>query len=569
MIKKIISISTNNNILLIFLFIGLVLASLLETMSIGFVPLLVQFMLNPGSNFQKYESIIIIKNFFNFYNLDSKNFLIFFIFFVVFFYLVKNFFFSFLIYFQGYVIKKIRLGISKKIFNYYLNSDYLLFLNRNPANILRTLSLDIGNSTIYILSFTNLIRDILILLSIICLIFVYNPILSIIIFIFFGLIFSIFYFFTRKQIKIRGQIIHDNSAKIIQTINEAIAAIKEIKIYNIQNFIENKFNYLNKINEKNLLLNFFFTAIPRFLLETISVIFILLVILFYIISEIDINYILPFISLLAVSAIRLIPLLSSISLSLNTQKSLLPSLDAIYKEHLLVKKISPKKKVDLIKKSLQLKKVYFKYSNNNNFTLKNINLEINTGDKIGIVGKSGVGKTTLINIILGLIKPTKGNILIDKNKIKLIDFSFKDNIGYVPQDTYLLDDKIVNNIALGVSSHLVDKKRLVNVTKYANIYDHIMTLSHKFETKIGNDGYRLSGGQKQRISIARALYFNPKILILDEPTSSLDPKTSSNIIDKIYKNFNNIIIIIVSHNKSALVNCNKIFDLDKNSYVKI
>ena len=169
----------------------------------------------------------------------------------------------------------------------------------------------------------------------------------------------------------------------------------------------------------------------------------------------------------------------------------------------------------------------------------------------------------MINIILGLIKPTKGNIFMGKNKINLFNFSFKENIGYVPQDTYLLDDKIVNNIALGVASHSVDKKKLVNVTKYANIYDYIMTLPNKFETKIGNNGYRLSGGQKQRISIARALYFNPKILILDEPTSALDSKTSFNIVDKIYKNFKDITIIVVSHKKSALVNCNKIINLDK------
>jgi ABC-type multidrug transport system fused ATPase/permease subunit len=149
-----------------------------------------------------------------------------------------------------------------------------------------------------------------------------------------------------------------------------------------------------------------------------------------------------------------------------------------------------------------------------------------------------------------------------KNKINLFNFSFKENVGYVPQDTYLLDEKIVNNIALGIPNHLVDKKKLVDVTKYANIYDYIMSLPDKFETKIGNDGYKLSGGQKQRISIARALYFNPKILILDEPTSALDLRTSLSIIEKIYKNFKEITIIVVSHKKSTLVNCNKIINLD-------
>lgn len=561
MFKKIISIAEGSNRLLIFLLIGLIIVSLLEMISIGFIPLLIQSILTSESFFLKYQSFFFFKNFFN--NLDSKNLIILFIIFIAIFYLVKNIFFSILIYFQGYVIQQIRLGISKKIFSFYLNSDYLLFLSRNPANILRTLSLDIGNSTIYILVFTNLIRDVLIFFSIICLVFFYNPIVSLAISIFFGLTFTTFIFFTKKQMQLRGKIIHNHSSKIIQTINEAIGAIKEIKIYNIQEFIENKFNNLNKNNEKNLLLNFFFISIPKFILESISVIVVLLIILFYFILGTDINNILPFISLLAVSAIRIIPLVSSINLSLMTQKSLLPSLDSVYKEYVLEKKKVTRKKENLLKESLVLKKVFFKYPKNNNYALKNINFKINFGDKIGIIGKSGAGKTTLINIILGLIKPTKGNIFMGKNKINLFNFSFKENIGYVPQDTYLLDDKIVNNIALGVASHSVDKKKLVNVTKYANIYDYIMTLPNKFETNIGNNGYRLSGGQKQRISIARALYFNPKILILDEPTSALDSKTSFNIIDKIYKNFKDITIIVVSHKKSALVNCNKILNLDK------
>jgi ABC-type multidrug transport system fused ATPase/permease subunit len=563
MVKKIISIAEGSNRLLIILLVGLIIVSLLEMISIGFIPMLIQAILTSESFFLKYQSFFFFKNFFNFNNLDSKNLIIFFIIFIAIFYLVKNIFFSILIYFQGYVIQQIRLGISKKIFSFYLNSDYLLFLSRNPANILRTLSLDIGNSTIYILVFTNLIRDVLIFFSIICLVFFYNPIVSLTISIFFGLTFTTFIFFTKKQIQLRGKIIHNHSSKIIQTINEAIGAIKEIKIYNIQEFIENKFNNLNKKNEKNLLLNFFFISIPKFILESISVIVVLLIILFYFILGTDINNILPFISLLAVSAIRIIPLVSSINLSLMTQKSLLPSLDSVYKEYVLEKKKVTRKKENFLKESLVLKKVFFKYPKNNNYALKNINFKINFGDKIGIIGKSGAGKTTLINIILGLIKPTKGNIFMGKNKINLFNFSFKENIGYVPQDTYLLDDKIVNNIALGVASHSVDKKKLVNVTKYANIYDYIMTLPNKFETKIGNNGYRLSGGQKQRISIARALYFNPKILILDEPTSALDSKTSFNIIDKIYKNFKDITIIVVSHKKSALVNCNKILNLDK------
>ena len=186
MIKKIIYIVGGSNKLLIFLLIGLIIVSLLEMISIAFIPVLIQSLINTESFLLKYQSFFFIKNFLNYNNLDNNNLIIFFIIFIVIFFLLKNIFFSILIYFQGYVIRQIRLGISRKIFKFYLNSDYLLFLSKNPADILRTLSLDIGNSTTYILVFTNLIRDVLIFLSIVSLVFFYNPLVSFVVFIFFS-----------------------------------------------------------------------------------------------------------------------------------------------------------------------------------------------------------------------------------------------------------------------------------------------------------------------------------------------------------------------------------------------
>jgi ABC-type bacteriocin/lantibiotic exporter with double-glycine peptidase domain len=209
--------------------------------------------------------------------------------------------------------------------------------------------------------------------------------------------------------------------------------------------------------------------------------------------------------------------------------------------------------------SINFKNVSFQYPKTDKLILDNISFKIQEGDFIGIIGQSGSGKTTLINLLSGLLTPTKGNIFIDRKNIK--HYSISDIIGYVPQDIFLLDDTIKKNIAFGTANDNINEKNVLEATRISNLQKFLDTNSLGIEASVGNLGAKLSGGQKQRIGIARALYKNVPILILDESTSSLDTNIENSFIGEIKNIKKRLTIIFVSHRMTALKYCNKIYEL--------
>ncbi len=194
-------------------------------------------------------------------------------------------------------------------------------------------------------------------------------------------------------------------------------------------------------------------------------------------------------------------------------------------------------------------------------------MEIGQGQKIGIIGKSGAGKSTLIDLILGLIKPTKGKIVMDDSNLDNYLRDWQKQIGYVPQDIYLSDDTIKNNIAFGLNANDISQEAILKSIKLSRLKDYIDSLEEKENTVVGNRGIRVSGGQKQRIGIARALYHNPKILILDEATSSLDTINEKKIMEEIYNNVENMTLIIVTHRHKSVSGCDKVYLLDNGKII--
>jgi ATP-binding cassette subfamily C protein len=222
-----------------------------------------------------------------------------------------------------------------------------------------------------------------------------------------------------------------------------------------------------------------------------------------------------------------------------------------------------KKETITFTKKISIKNIEFSYSGNKTSILKNISIEINKGDKIGIVGKSGTGKTTLVSIILGLLKPSSGNITIDNNDIDFSKHEWNNTAGYVPQEIFLLEDTIKNNITFGLKKESINLDLLDKICKDAQIKNFIESLPLKYDTMIGERGYNMSAGQKQRLGIARVLYRNPDLLILDEVTSSLDDETEKNFINDVFDKSKDKTIIFISHRLSALKKCDKIYDLSE------
>jgi ABC-type multidrug transport system fused ATPase/permease subunit len=211
----------------------------------------------------------------------------------------------------------------------------------------------------------------------------------------------------------------------------------------------------------------------------------------------------------------------------------------------------------------------FSYSNNLNDNVhSNLNFTIKKGETVGIMGASGIGKSTLVDLLLGLFKPSEGSITIDGVEISKNRAVFYDLIGYVPQSIYLTDDILTNNIAFGVKEDIIDLKRVKKCIEAAQLSEFVNSLKDGLNSFVGENGVKISGGQRQRIGIARALYNNPEILVLDEATSSLDLQTESEVMNSIYAMKGKITLIIIAHRLSTLDNCNRIFELKKGSIIK-
>ena len=565
-INKIIGKKNTLNLFLLFIF--LIIVACFEFIGIGTIPVLIGIVLD-GDTFlniiNEYIHISWLQN------ISNNILLIYFSIFIVIIFTIKNLFQLYLIYFQGNLTKKIKIHIVSELFEKYLKSNFLYFLNKKSSVVIRTLNLDAGNTSIFILTYLNIIRELLIFIVICSLLLISNTLVSLYLIIFFLIFSLIFYFLTSKKLLKRGKAIQTLHSDLIKIITETFGAIKEIKILNLENFQQNIFMKKIHRNETYGLKNYIIKSLPRILLETISILAIIFIIVFYSFMNYDLTKLLPFLSLLTVCIIRLIPSLNVISNSLSTFKIILPSYHKIKSEFESSNNIANYKnnKKKLTKfDSIELKNINFKYNMDSNEVFKDFSIKINSNDKIGIVGKSGSGKTTLVNILTGLLSPSSGKIIINDKEVKLDEYSWSNLIGYVPQDIYLIDDTIKNNIAFGIDAEDQDEEILIKSSKSAQIHNYIDLLSKKYDSLVGENGVNFSIGQKQRIGIARALYRKSSILVLDESTSSLDWQTEKQFVDEIFSSNINKTIIFISHKLSALEKCDKIFDLDQLKFIK-
>ena len=277
------------------------------------------------------------------------------------------------------------------------------------------------------------------------------------------------------------------------------------------------------------------------------------------------NTVLPLIALYAFAGYRLMPAIQRIYLSLSQLRFVGPSLDALIEdlENLKQFNLYENKKFLKFKEKVTLNKVHFNYPNSTKSVLNDISLCIPAQSTIGIVGPTGSGKTTTIDIILGLLKPTKGTLEIDNTTINRENYrSWQRTVGYVPQEIYLSDDTVASNIAFGVDKEDINQEAVENAARISNLHEFVINeLPMQYNTNVGERGIKLSGGQRQRIGIARALYHKPQLLILDEGTSSLDNITEHTIMDTLNRIKKDITIILIAHRLNTVKNCDNIFVL--------
>tara|TARA_Y100000389_G_C17459746_1_gene520790 strand:- start:892 stop:2688 length:1797 start_codon:yes stop_codon:yes gene_type:complete len=460
-------------------------------------------------------------------------------------------------------------SVCKRLVEGYLHQPYSWFLNRNSANLGKNILSEVGEVITHtLIPMINILAQCLLAISLLLLLFFIDPILMMIIGI--VLIASYLFIFTliKNKLSKLGSLRLKTNEERFTSLSEAFGAIKEVKIGNFEVSYIDRFSkpaqlYANTQASAQLI-----SQLPRFFLEGIVFGGMIIITLFLIITGGNFASIAPILSVYAFSGYRLMPALQTTYVSFTQLRFSKPALDNLYNDLNKLKndnlKINQKKLID-IQKSITLNNVCFSYPNTDVLAIKNLNMEIKSFSKIGIVGLTGSGKTTIIDIILGLLEPKQGTLKIDGNIINSRNVSeWQNNIGYVPQQIYLSDASIAENIALGIKPHDINQKALKLASNIANLHQFVeKELINGYNTIVGERGVRLSGGQRQRIGIARALYHNPQVLIFDEATSSLDNLTEKAVMEAIKNLANKKTIILIAHRLSTVKNCDNIFILNR------
>ena len=553
-----------------YLLVLLIVSSVLEIIGISLVPIFISLLIDPTlviinlSFLFKFVDLKILET------LDKTHLILYFSLFIIIFFILKNSFLVFVLYLQGSFHRTLQRSLSHKIYTNYLSADYSFFLSRNSSISIRTITVDVGNTSLFMLNIVNLLRESLVLTAVLTLLLTINFSIALGLFVFFSIFTFLFFSFTQKQLYRRAKKLQSLSSHLLRIITETLGSIKQIILSNVGDSQLKEFKKNIKDHENLVIKNYFVQLLPRFFLEILVVSSLISIVLAFVLLGKEMLELIPYLTLVAISAIRLLPAFSSFNNALLTLKKTLPSLNHCIKEckFLKIKEKNKNKKQIKFNQRIELRNISFSYPKTTKKILNNFSIKIKKCDKIGIVGESGTGKTTLLNIILGLIRPTSGEFLVDNQVSNFNKCFWGDTVGYVPQEIFLLDNTIQKNITFGLEDDKIDKELMENVCKTAQIFKHVQSLPKKFHTIVGEHGHNLSVGQKQRLGIARILYRKPKLIILDEATSSLDYKNEQQFIDDIFNIDSNITIIFVSHKMSALKNCKKIYNLSKHKYIK-
>lgn len=565
-VKKVLSILNKDQKIQIFwLFILLFISTIFEGLSIALLFPLMKVIFDTNyliEIFNKYNLIDLS-------NIDASKIILFSLIFIFLIYFLKFLFLLFFSWWKSNFIYKFNNNISERLFKKYINSQYSFFFNKNSSEFTRNIYSEGRFVSFFIDTFLKGMVEFLSITIIILVLLTIQFKATIFIFIFFLGFVVIFNFLFTKKIKNWSTEKQQFVADIFKNLQDSFSLIKEILIRGNQEYFINKFNYTNKnLNLKAKLL-MFVNEIPKNALEIITIGLICFVVLinFNFDTEVtEMSQIIPIIGLFGAAALRIMPGISRLIAFKQNLDGCYPSINLVHEEikkndDLIDQKTIAGADYDFNEK-ITFENIKYSYPNSKAI-FNNLSFEIRKTECICVVGESGAGKTTLIDLITGLIQPNKGKILCDNKIVNTNNSNWRKKIGYVAQSTFLIDDTIKNNILFGLSDDEIDNARFNQAVKYAQLDQFINSLDDKENFVVGENGIKLSGGQKQRIGIARALYYKPDILILDEVTSALDEETSQELLNSLNFLLGKITLIYISHNDMVMKNANTVYELKK------
>ncbi len=484
-------------------------------------------------------------------------------------FLTRSFLAIVLSYFRHRLNQSINDELSNKIYKSYLSKDYIFFLNNNSANLISNIILEIEKFSYRLMdSVSYFIVDALIILTVTLYLLINYFESTLLLFLVTGVFASTFYFFYKRHFKNLGEqrIFYDK--KKISTLQKSFFIIDFIKLSRLEKYFVNLFKNETFMSSHSNMKMSVISELPRNLLELLIVIIgsLILLVLYYYFS-LSKQIVLSTLGLFVVAMFRILPSVNRVLYALNSIKYYLPTTDIIYDELKNINSEVNSKELNNFSEvkfedKIELKNLSFKYPEGKNNILDNLNLTIKKNKIVGILGKNGSGKSTFLNIFVGLLNLNNGSLLIDGKNINEIRHQYQKFIGYVPQKTLLTDDTLKKNITFDFTDTKFNKKLYLDAINQSELNEIIENLPDKDNTLLGERGTKLSGGQQQRVSIARAIYRNPEIIIFDEATSALDEETEKKIISNlILKLKGKKTILIVSHNKELFKYCDYVYEL--------
>ena len=485
---------------------------------------------------------------------------------LIFIYFLKNIYLTSQLRVQINFAMQNQILFASELYASYLIKPYLFHLDHNTGVLLRNVSQGaISTFTGVLIPTLQVLTEIVTGTVIWIMLVIMDPFIAVIVA---GGLLSLLYAIMkafRKKIAQQGEIQNTYAGEMNRWINQGLGAIKETKVLRKEGyFIREYSSAYSRYGNANRVFNFL-SQLPRLFIETIVVITLLLLILCKLFQGQAPMDIVPMLGVLALAAFRMMPCANRIIVLSNSIKFQMPLFNELYDDFCEIRdRLETGKSQELwtenieklpFTKELCIEHLAFQYPEAQHEVLKDLSFTVPKGSFVGVVGPSGAGKTTFVDILLGLLTPTGGKITVDGEDIQSNIRGWQANLSYVPQSIYLIDGTIKDNVALGVSPEDFDEELLIRVLKMAELYDFVEELPKGIDTMVGERGVKLSGGQRQRIGIARALYYKPEVLVLDEATSALDNETEKSITDTILKLKGQITIIAIAHRVSTLEAC--------------
>lgn len=496
-------------------------------------------------------------------------------------YIVKNLFILLVMTVRIRFIGTSKIRMGTRMMQCYMQKPYTFHLQRNTSEIIRNINGDVNGAFTVISSIFSLISDVLIVAALTVYLFAVDYVMTLGVMAALAVCSCVYFLFVRRKVRTTGQESRKVSARMYKAIQQAMGGIKEVKVMGRERFFSDVYAEAGtesvRLNCRYSIIN----AIPARLIETLCMCTILGIIAVKIACGDDLTAVVPSLSAFAIAAIRLLPRANSINGCINTITYNMPSLEALYddltesdrEEAERQKMIEEKKRRHKAvgpgnERHIFARDLTYTYPNKQEPVLKNVNLTIRDGETVGIVGVTGAGKTTLVDLLLGLLKPDSGTVCYGAMDIYEDYTQWQKHIGYIPQNIYLVDDTVRNNVALGVEEEKIDEDAVWQALENAQLADFVRSLENGLDTIIGERGVRISGGQRQRIGIARALYYDPEILFFDEATSSLDNETETAVMESINTLGSRKTMIIVAHRLTTLRDCDHIYKVENGNIVE-